>query len=196
MTPMTINAILAQKNMTKYRLAKEAGLPFATVSDICSGKARIEKCSADTLYKIARALDVSMEELIRDRMEAASPLRSAFDVFKSNVCHQVKDMGDLDFIVNTLESGIIRQYADRKWYPESFYLLAMVDYLSRENGLPLCSDYDDLRRLRLPSPLYPFSVLIADAVSGEPRRKEASLRQAIPEFKRFNIVESEVRDIV
>ena len=49
---MTINAILAQKNMTKYRLAKEAGLPNATISDICSGKAKIEKCSADTLYKM------------------------------------------------------------------------------------------------------------------------------------------------
>ena len=81
---MTINAILAQKNMTKYRLAKEAGLPFATVSDICSGKAKIEKCAADTLYKIAQALGVNMEALIRDRMEEASSHRSSFDVFKSS----------------------------------------------------------------------------------------------------------------
>ena len=193
---MTINTLLAQRNMTMYRLAKTSGLPSATVSDICSGKAKIEKCAADTLYKIAKALGVSMEDLIRDRMEEAPSHRSSFDVFKSNVCHQVKDQGDLDFIIQTLESGLIRQYAEQKWYAESLYLLAMVDYLSRENGLPLCSEYDDLRQMKLKNTLYPFSIRIADAVSGGRQRAEASLRQAIPEFKRFNIIESEVRNVL
>ena len=95
---MTINTLLAQRNMTQYRLAKSAGLPYATVSDICSGKAKIEKCSAETLYRIARVLGVSMEDLIAEQMESQSMQRSTFDVFKSNVCHQVKDLGDLDFI--------------------------------------------------------------------------------------------------
>ena len=40
--------------------------------------------------------------------------RSAFDVFKSNVCRQVKDMGDIDFIIHTLETDHIRKYLDRK----------------------------------------------------------------------------------
>lgn len=193
---MTINAILAQKKMTKYRLAKESGLPNATISDICSGKAKIEKCSADTLYKIAGVLQVSMEDLIRDRMEAAALHRSAFDVFKSNICHQVRDQGDLDFIIHTLESGIIRQYADRHWYAECLYVLAMVDYLSRENDLPLCNEYDDLRQMKLQTPLYPLSVQLADAVTEDRQLKEESLRRAIPEFRRFNIVEGEVRNIV
>lgn len=43
--------------------------------------------------------------------------RSTFDVFKSNVCHQVKDMVDIDFIIHTLETDQIRKYFDRKWYP-------------------------------------------------------------------------------
>ena len=193
---MTINALLTQRNMTKYRLAKLTGLPNATISDICSGKARIEKCTADTLYKIAHALEVSMEDLIRDQMEAQAERRSSFDVFKSNVCHQVKAQGDLDFIVNTLQSGMIRRYADRGWYAECLYLLAMVDYLSRENGLPLCNDYDDLRTMKLRKPLYSLSITLADAVAGSGQRMEASRLRAIPEFLRFNIVESEVRNIV
>ena len=49
--------------MTKYRLAVLAGIPHATLSDICSGKTRIEKCSAETVYKLAQALDVTMELL-------------------------------------------------------------------------------------------------------------------------------------
>lgn len=50
--------------MTKYKLAKESGVPNATLSDICSGKTRLGKCSSDTLYRLAKALGVSMEELI------------------------------------------------------------------------------------------------------------------------------------
>jgi len=121
--------------------------------------------------------------------------RSTFDVFKSNVCHQVKDMGDIDFIIHALENDQIRKYFDRKWYPESLYLLAMVDYLSRENDLPLCREYDDIRTTKLAEPLFPLSVVMADAVVKNGRWKAESIRDAIPEFMRFNIVEGEVRNV-
>lgn len=65
---MDINEILKQKGMTKYRLSKLSGVPHATLNDLCSGKSRIEKCSAETLYKIATTLQVSMEMLIEDAM--------------------------------------------------------------------------------------------------------------------------------
>ncbi len=63
---MDINKIIEQKQITKYRLAKESGVPHATLNDICSGKTNIGKCSAETLYKIAKFLDVSMESLLTD----------------------------------------------------------------------------------------------------------------------------------
>ena len=193
---MTINAMLDQKNMTRYRLAKESGIPHATISDICSGKAQIEKCSAETLYRIAKVLSVSIEDLIRDRMEKPQEHRSTFDVFKSNVCHRVKDMGDIDFIISVLERNIIRRYYEKKWMAECLYLLAMVDYLSRENDLPLCVEYNDLRSKKLAKPLYPMSVVLADAVSHTSTHADRSYRAAIPEFIRFNIVESEIRNVV
>ena len=193
---MTINAMLDRQSMTKYRLAKESGIPHATISDICSGTAQIEKCSAETLYKIARVLNVSIEDLIRDRMEEPQEHRSTFDVFKSNVCHRVKDMGDIDFIIGVLESNIIRQYYEKKWMAECLYLLAMVDYLSRENDLPLCVEYNDLRSKKLAKPLYPMSVVLADAVSHTTTHADRSYRAAIPEFIRFNIVESEIRNVI
>lgn len=65
---MDINKIIEQKQITKYRLAKESGVPHATLNDICSGKTNIGKCSAETLYKIARVLDVSMESLLSDNL--------------------------------------------------------------------------------------------------------------------------------
>ena len=57
--------------MTKYRLAIEAGIPHATLNDICSGKTKLEKCSAETVYKLAKALGVSMETLTESGIWAA-----------------------------------------------------------------------------------------------------------------------------
>ena len=108
----------------------------------------------------------------------------------------MKELGDMDFIIDTLESQDIRMYFERKWYPESLYLLAILDYLSRENDVPLCDEYDDLRRCRLANTIYPSSILAMSAASkkeDELRRAEAA---AIPEFKRFNIIESEIRNVI
>ncbi|GAA0790839.1 helix-turn-helix transcriptional regulator [Faecalicatena orotica] len=60
---MILDDLLKKQNMTKYRLAVEAGIPHTTLNDIFSGKTKLEKCSAETVYKIAKALSVSMELL-------------------------------------------------------------------------------------------------------------------------------------
>jgi len=188
---MHIPSILNQKSMTKYRLSKESGVPFATISDICSGKASLRKCSGETLYRLSRTLGVTMEALLSDAMEH----RGSFEVFKSNVCHRVHDQGDLDFVIATLEADEIRRLHNKRWRPESLYLLAMVDYLSRVNGLPACSNYDDIRNAKLKDAVYPASVLTLCAALRSDNPKLESWREAIPEFRRFNIVESEVRNV-
>lgn len=194
---MYLNDLLIEKKMSKYRLARESGIPQTTIVDICSRKARIEKCSADTIYKIAKALNVSMESLIESEMniDTALPKRVAFDVFKSNVCHFVKDKGDIDFIIDTLSSDEVRNLYNRKWYAESFYLLAMVDYLSRENDVPICTNYNDIRSQRLQSTLYPASAVLSDTVLNTDKYRKKCMDNAIPEFLHFNIVESEVRNV-
>lgn len=63
-----LEELLKRKNMTKYRLAVDADIAHATLNDICSGKTRLEKCSAETVYKLAKALDVSMEQLTESGM--------------------------------------------------------------------------------------------------------------------------------
>ena len=73
---MSINEILSNIGMTKYRLAKLSGIPHATLSELCSGKTNIEKCSGETLYKIAKVLNVSMESLLDDRMTTLARERS------------------------------------------------------------------------------------------------------------------------
>lgn len=194
---MSINEVLAQKNITKYRLWKESGVPQATIADICTGKTSIEKCSAETIYRIARVLNVSMESLIAPAVQRAEEerRRPSFELFKSNTCHMVKDMGDIPFIIQLLETNQIRKLYEKKWYPEALYLLAMLDYLSRENHVPICKNYNDIRTAKLQRPVYPSSVVIMCKTLKSDAPKEECYRMAIPEFLRFNIVESEVRDV-
>lgn len=73
---MIIETLLAKKNMTKYRLAVESGIPHATLNDICSGKTKIEKCSAETVYKLSKALDVSMEWLTKTGIQQSERERA------------------------------------------------------------------------------------------------------------------------
>ena len=189
---MTVSDLLKQKKMSIYRLAKESNLPYATVNDICNDRVQLEKCSAETVYRLAQTLGVPMEDLLAPCFVE----RPSFENFKSTVCHYLLEMGDVDFIINTLESQDIRKYYKRKWYPESLYLLAMLDYICRENGIPVCDEYDDLRKVRLEKPVYPASILAeAAAAKDDDVIKKAELL-AIPEFKRFNIIENEVRNVV
>lgn len=122
--------------------------------------------------------------------------RLDFELYKSNACHRLKELGDVVFLMELLETDMIGKYYRKKWYPECLYLLAILDYLSRVNNVDLCTRYDDLRKLKLKSTLYPKSVLIEAQVTKSDEVKERAKSQAIFEFIRFNIVESDIRNVV
>lgn len=189
---MLINELMAAKQLTKYKLSKSSGVPYTTVNDICSKRAQLEKCSAETIYRLAKTLDISMEALL----EPCFDKRISFDLFKSNVCHRLKTLGDIDFIIDALEKDDILAYYKKEWYAESFYLLAMLDYISRLNDVPLCDRYNELRKCKLMQPIFPSGVLAEAAVHGDAAYKVRALNAAIPEFAKYNIVESEVRNVI
>ena len=95
---------ISDKKITQYRLAKDSGIAYTTINDICSGKAQLEKCSAETIYRISKVLGVSMESLI----EPCFDKRSDFELFKSNTCHRLKELGDIEFVIELLEEDYIR----------------------------------------------------------------------------------------
>ena len=121
------------------RSALNEGYLFrGSLNNICSGRSRIEKCSAETLYKLAQILHVTIEDLIIDSIKGVEPPQNAisFELFKSNICHRIKDSGDITFIIETLKSNEIRRYYDKKQYPQAFYLLNSVYTRSGQNGTP------------------------------------------------------------
>lgn len=192
---MIVNDLLEKENMSRYRLSKKSGVAMTTITDICSGKADLDKCAAGTLYKIAKVLGVTVDSMLENNSADKVDYRCSFETFKSNTCHHVKDIGDIDFIIEMLEADKIRKLYERSWYREALYLLAMVDYLSRINDLPLCTNYNDIRAQKLERPCFPAGVIVSYAATGDERIKEKALANAIPEFLRFNIVEGEVRNV-
>lgn len=196
---MVINDLLREQKISRYKLSKMSGVPQTTISDICNSKVDIENCNVSTMYKIAKALNVSIEFILekneQDKLDELD-YRSSFETFKSNICHEVKEKGDIQFLIDTLESNRIRELFDKKWYPEALYLLGMTDYLSNINDVPICTNYNDIRKCKLSEIVYPTGILIKAAVSNDESVKRESVKNAIPEFMRFNIVENEVRNVV
>jgi plasmid maintenance system antidote protein VapI len=192
MSKMMVPELLERKNMTLYQLSKNSGVPYTTVNDIYHGRTSLDKCTAETVYKLAKELNLSMEELLSPYLQK----RISFELYKSNVCHRLKELGDTQFIMETLKNDDINRFYKRKWYPESFYLLAILDYTSRENNVPLCTKYDALRTVRLQETLYPSSILAMEMANKTSSARDDALAQSIPEFLRHNIVENEVRDVV
>ena len=96
---MIIEDLLVRRKITKYRLALEAGIPHATLSDICSGKTKLEKCSAETVYRLAKALGISMELITESGIYRTERERS----YEYNLPNYLQH--DLDEYKNGLKNG-------------------------------------------------------------------------------------------
>lgn len=190
---MQLAMLLSQQSLSTYQCSKRSGIPYTTLLELVKGKTSIEKCTAETVYRLASALNTTMDDLYGKLR--LSETRAAFETFKSNLCHQVKEKGDIDFIIDTLQADDVGKYWSRKWYPEAYYTLAMIDYLSREHQLPLCKNYDSIRATSLKETIYPRDIALTARLDPALDVREQAKAESIPEFIRFNIVEKEIRNV-
>jgi|LAHS01.1.fsa_nt_gb transcriptional regulator with XRE-family HTH domain len=185
---MSFISLVRQQKMSGYRLSKESGIPQTTVTDLLSRKASLLKCNAETLYRLAQTLGVTMEELLESEMKKKSR-SDPFDSFRNEECRQLKKMGDIPYLIALLESGRIQKLYRDTILPQAFYLVGMADYLSRLHDVPLCKDFHAIRKKKLAKAIYPLSSRVASNPAGLKKLEEA----ALPEFKRFAIMEDDVR---
>ncbi len=71
---MLIDYII-KNNETVYSISKKTGIPYSTLNDLVIEKTDIKKCSADTLYRLAKYLNISMEKLYEGKDERGSLIR-------------------------------------------------------------------------------------------------------------------------
>lgn len=107
----------------------------------------------------------------------------------------LKNWDSKKFIVSVLKTDKVTDYMNKKWYPEALYLLAMLDYVSRINNIPICKKYNSYRSAKLSEVIYPASVVVEAKVMNDESILKDSITNSIPKFMRFNIVESEVFDV-
>ncbi len=177
--------------MSQYALSKLSGVPQATLSDLCCNKTELEKCSAETLLKISKAVNLSMEDLLCNVDDDKYNIDD-FEIFKSNVCHFVSKNKIEDVIKNIEESNDIIAFYVSKDYTKSFYLLAMLDYLSAISKKEINKKYDFIRMHKLTNIVYPKDILIMDAVMNTDQYKKKSKQNSIKEFMKYNIVENDI----
>lgn len=60
----TLSEAMDSKGLTTYRLALKAGMPMATALDVCNGAIPLKSCEPGLLGRIAKALDMSVDEVV------------------------------------------------------------------------------------------------------------------------------------
>lgn len=193
---MTLRKLLDENKMTAYQLSKSSQIPYSTISDLVNEKTRIGSSSVDIALKIAKALDMSLNDLIDFVMKEPELKRVPFERFKNAMRHQLHDLGDKAFLKRMLIDDEIEKYASRQWYPEALYILGMIDYLCRLHQLPVATKYDRYRAFKLDQILYPVDITLLSVAQHSEQIKQDYLIKSIPEFSRFNIVEGDVRNVI
>lgn len=190
---MELLSLLEKKNISQYRLAKMCKVPQTTISDICLSKSKIDKCAAQTLFKIASFLDVTVEDFFTKEVDNI-PLKE-FEVFKSNICHEYKDNGYKKFLNKIVADNCIHDYFDDKQYAKAFYLLAFLDYICDIHNLKRFKEFEKYRSRSLLDPIFPSGILLLDKTFKTNSYKKKAIKDAIPQFKKFNIIERDIDNV-
>ena len=187
---MTFKQLLESKKITSYKLAKETGIPYATISDVVNAKTNINNISLRHAIAIADFLNVD----IRSLTSLDSPSFVDFRYFRNNILHDLKREGPQAFIKRIFASKEIDYYYKNKGIDRALYLLALVDYLARIKCIGLVKQrYNDLRKMRLDKPLFVGGDTISfSTIHSAEKQLNISV---IPEFRRHNIIEGDVFNV-
>lgn len=184
---MLIDEYIKNKKISLYKLAELSGVSYPTVYNLVNGKSDINNCALGKVLPIAKALDLSVEDLV-----FLCNQKYTFTLFKSEQCHLVNRMGQVEYVIEVLEDKKIDRFWRLCCYAEAMYMVAMVDYLSRLNDIPKCTNYNYIRNQKLKEKIYPIDAVIEKKLTNKNSLLKKMEKDAIPEFLAFNIVEGDV----
>lgn len=201
---MYLNELMNDCHMSRAELSARSNIPESTLRDILNGKAQLDRCEAATLYNIAYALDVSVEDILEgywDALERDAPARTSvhdenslmnFYVLADSMLGRLRATGDLAFIDGIDQNGWIERLYQGREYRCALFLLGMMDYLCRKNGVRQVARYDEYRKTRLDGPVYALNTLNVDNEDGAfQRARTEAENSAIPELGRYGIYMTE-----
>ena len=199
---MFLNNLMNSRNLTRAELSASSNIPESTLRDILNGKAQLDRCEAVTLYNLAYALDVSVEDILEDYWEELALERAAhtrmpvhddhslmnFYVLADSMLGRLRATGDLAFIDGIDQNEWVERLYDDGQYRCALFLIGVMDYLCRKNGIWQIARYNEYRELRLDSPVYSLSTLNVNSDDGDfQRARNDAENNAIPELGRYGI---------
>ena len=188
---MTFKELLERKQISGYALSKGTGIPYTTVCDLINGKTNVKKISLKNALTISEYLKINIIDFAQlDSVELIN-----FRYFRNNVLGELKRVGYNNFIKNVIRDKEIDFYYKNNGVDRALYLLALIDYLCRINKKPIYTDrYNKLRKEKLDKVCFVDNDLFHFETVEEAEDKLCI--KVIPEFKKFNIVEEDVFNVV
>lgn len=191
-----LSVLLSEKNISLYRLEKESRVCHATLSDLYNERTDIEKCSSLLVHRIAKAMDISMDDLydfLSYQDLSLITYSDSFDLFKSNICHELKELQYKRFLQKHLLNNSVEKYFNEDKKAEALYLLSMIDYLCASNNLPAPQEYSQIRRCKLKRMLVSKSVYLL--LKSRSITISQLCRESIGTFLKHNILEADIDGI-
>lgn len=100
------------KSMTAAQLAERAGISRSYVSELENGKGDHKRPSAQVMYKIGKALGISMSELLGQPLITESPTRPSPSLQQFARDHKIPD-ADVEMLASIRFRGDAPQTAER-----------------------------------------------------------------------------------
>ena len=192
-----LRSVLNDKNISLYQLEKASHISHATLNDIYNERSNIDNCSILVMSKIAASLNMDIDDLYKKltyRDLSLFTYNEDFDLFKSDTLQRLKREKEEDFIKRMAATDVINNYYQHNKYKEALYLLALLDYLSKKNSLPLLKQYDYLRDYKLDKVYVSKSLYLLLAYKST--TVTSIYKECIKEFLKYNIVEAEIDNVI
>ena len=116
-----------------------------------------------------------------------------FELFKSEICQSIKKMDPETAIDEIIASGEIDNLYNNGKYAKALYLVALVNYLS--NKYNLNKEITRFDGVKLKNMKYPRGAVMMLKLSNDATYQEKLLKNAEPEFLKFNICEGEIENV-
>lgn len=125
----------------------------------------------------------------------------SYDTFRSEICHMYHFDGDYEFIRKVMKSNLVVYLWNKNEFAKSLYVLALIDYVSWKNDVPLFEEYESMRKRKLEDMLYPSAIVMMDRIEQSNKNRNQAIEECRNDecgvfFFRHNIIERSIEDVI
>ena len=118
----------------------------------------------------------------------------SWEPFRSEVSHYIRYSTKGVFVRDVVRYNTIPILWEKHEYAKALYLLALLDFISKEKGISLVPEYDEYRVRSMGNTMFPSGIIMLDLASKTDTEKNKMLElckknELSKEFLKYNIAE-------